>query len=335
LAVPVAKPWEGILHKLIYLVSILATAAGIAWFYGPRVEANTVTDFDAASIGSDPQAYLAESEAKVSGIHDDLQKEIIWAYPASKAKTPLAIVYVHGFSASKNETRPVPDMAAQALGANLYLTRLTGHGINGNALAGATVNDWAHDMAEALAVGKMIGEKVIVVGVSTGAGLATWAASDAAMTNDIAGLVFISPNYGVQAGGAWLLTMPFGEQLANVIVGSERVFETHNDMHKRFWTSSYPTKALLPMAALTKLAAETVVENIPQPVLMIYSETDTVIRPDLVKSVAERWGGKAELYALPRNDDPSSHVIAGDALSPSTNKEVADKIVEWVKAQGF
>ena len=102
-----------------------------------------------------------------------------------------------------------------------------------------------------------------------------------------------------------------------------------------YWTWSYPTKALLPMAALTKLAAETVVENIRQPVLMIYSETDTVIRPDLVKSVAGRWGGKAELYALPKNDDPSSHVIAGDALSPSTNKEVADKIVEWVKAQAF
>jgi pimeloyl-ACP methyl ester carboxylesterase len=323
------------MRKLIYGLAVVAVAAAAIWAFGPRVEANMQHGFDAASIGTDPDAYLAASEAKVSGIHDDLQKEIIWAFPASKAKTPLAIIYVHGFSASKNETRPVPDMAAQALGANLYLTRLTGHGIDGNALASASVNDWAHDMAEALAVGKMIGEKVIVIGVSTGAGLATWAASDAAHTNDIDGLVFISPNYGVQAGGAWLLTMPFGEQLANVIVGKERVFETHNDMHKRFWTSSYPTKALLPMAALTKLAAETVFENIRQPVLMIYSETDKVIVADLVKAVAARWGGKAELYAVPKNDDPSSHVIAGDALSPSTNKEVADKIVEWVKAQGF
>ena len=323
------------MRKIRYGLVALAAAIAAAWGFGPRVETNAVTSCDPASIGTDPDAYLAASEAKVSDVHDNLQKEIIWAYPASKAKTPLAIIYIHGFSASKNETRPVPDMAAKALGANLYFTRLTGHGIDGNALANATVNDWAHDMAEALAVGKMIGEKVIVIGVSTGAGLATWAASDAALTNQIDGMVFISPNYGVQAGGAWLLTMPFGEQLANVIVGKERTFETHNDQHKRYWTWSYPTKALLPMAALTELAAETVVENIRQPVLMIYSETDTVIRPDLVKSVAGRWGGNAELYALPKNDDPSSHVIAGDALSPSTNKEVADKIVEWVKAQAF
>lgn len=318
----------------IGLLVILALAAA-AWLFGPRVETNTVTSFDPASIGPDPDAYLAASEAKVSGIHDNLQKEIIWAYPASKAKTPLVIIYVHGFSASKGETRPVPDIAAKALGANLFFTRLNGHGQDGAALANASVNDWANDMAEALAIGKLIGEKVIVIGVSTGAGLATWAANDPAHTKQIDGLVFISPNYGVQAGGAWLLTMPFGEQLANLVVGKDRVFETHNDLHKRFWTWAYPTKALLPMAALTNLAAATAVEQIKQPVLMIYSETDKVIRPDLLKAVAARWGGKAELYALPKNDDPSSHVIAGDALSPSTNGEVADKIVEWVKSQAF
>ncbi|MCX7865066.1 MAG: hypothetical protein N2423_08550, partial [Novosphingobium sp.] len=138
-----AKIREGIVRRIIYLVIVLAAAGAVAWATGPRVEANMRHGFDAASIGPDADAYLAASEARVSGIHDNLQKEIVWAYPASRARTPLAIVYVHGFSASKNETRPVPDLAAQALGANLYFTRLAGHGIDGNALAGATVNDWA------------------------------------------------------------------------------------------------------------------------------------------------------------------------------------------------
>ena len=320
---------------MLYLLLVFIAASAVAWLFGPRVEVNTVTTFDPKQIGTDPEAFLADSEAKVSGIHDDLQKEIVWAFPASKAKTPLAIVYVHGFSASKNETRPVPDKVAQALGANLYLTRLAGHGQNGDALASASVHDWVNDMTEALAIGRMIGEKVIVLGVSTGAGLATWAANDPALSKDIAGLVFISPNYGIQASGSFLLTIPFGEQLANLIVGEHREFPTHNDMHKRFWTSSYPTKALLPMAALTKLAANTPVETIKKPVLMIYSETDTVIRPDLVKAMAGRWGGTATLKALAKNDDPSSHVIAGDALSPGTTEETASLIVEWAKAQGF
>lgn len=320
---------------MLYLLLIIVVGAGAAWLFGPRVEANTTVTFDPSVIGSDPEAYLAASEAKIAGIHDNLQKEIVWANPASKTKTPVAIVYVHGFSASKNETRPVPDKVAQALGANLYLTRLTGHGQDGASLASASVHDWVNDMAEALAIGKTIGDKVIVVGVSTGAGLATWAASDPALSKDIYALVFVSPNYGVQASGSFLLTMPFGEQLANMIVGEQRTFETYNDMHKRFWTWSYPTRALLPMAALTKLAVNTPVETIKQPVLMIYSETDTVIRPDLVKSIAARWGGKATLTALAKNDDPSSHVIAGDALSPGTTDEVAAMIAEWAKAQGF
>jgi pimeloyl-ACP methyl ester carboxylesterase len=314
---------------------VLAIAGGLAMLFGPKVATDTTVGFDLAAIGSDPDAYLAKSEAAVAGIHDNLQKEIIWAFPASKAKTPIAIVYVHGFSASKNETRPVPDKVAAALGANLYLTRLGGHGQDGEALANATVNDWVNDMAEAVAIGKMIGEKVIVVGVSTGAGLATWAANAPALSSQIDGLVFISPNYGVQAGGSFLLTMPFGEQLANMIVGKQRTFETHNDMHKRFWTWTYPTRALLPMGALTKLAAGTPVEAINQPVLMIYSETDKVIRPDLIKSIAARWGGKATLMPLAKNDDPSSHVIAGDALSPGSTDEVAQMIVGWVKSQGF
>ena len=323
------------MRKLFWGLAILAIIGASAFLFGPRVNADTVITFDPSSIGTDLNAYLAKAEAGVSGIHDNLHKQIVWAYPASKAKTPLSIVYVHGFSASMEEIRPVPDKVAAALGANLYFTRLTGHGQDGAALAEATVKDWANDIAEALALGKMLGEKVIVIGTSTGAGLATWAANDPKLKSQIDALIFVSPNYGVQAGGSWLLTMPFGEQLANLIVGPERSFETINDMHARFWTWKYPTKALLPMAALTKLAVKTRVEDIKQPVLMIYSEDDKVIRPDLLKAVGARWGGGANLHPLAKNDDPFSHVIAGAALSPSTTDETAQIMVDWLKTKVF
>ncbi|MGL4488593.1 MAG: alpha/beta hydrolase [Rhizobiaceae bacterium] len=319
----------------MYFLIFLGVAFAAAYWLGPRVAADTTITFDPATIGNDPVAYLATAESKVDGIRDGLQKEIIWAFPASKAKTPIAIVYVHGFSATKNEVRPVPDKVAQALGANLYLARLKGHGQDGPAMGTASVNDWVQDMAESVAIGKMLGEKVIVVATSMGGGLATWAANDPKLSKDIAGLVFISPNYGVQAGGSFLLTAPFGEQMANVIVGKEREFKPENELHATNWTPKYPTKALLPMAALTDLAASLPYEAIKIPALFIYSDTDKVIRPDLVKSVAGRWGVPATSYALPKNDDPYSHVIAGDSLSPSTTQEVTDKILEWVKASGF
>ncbi|TIW76048.1 MAG: alpha/beta hydrolase, partial [Mesorhizobium sp.] len=71
-------------------------------------------------IGDDPQAYVANVEAAVPNIRDGLEKEIVWANPMVHAKTPLSIVYIHGFSASKGELRPLPDDVADQLDANLF-----------------------------------------------------------------------------------------------------------------------------------------------------------------------------------------------------------------------
>jgi pimeloyl-ACP methyl ester carboxylesterase len=264
-----------------------------------------------------------------------LQKEIIWAFPNSKAKTKLAIVYVHGFSASKGEIRPVPDKLAAALGANLYYARLTGHGQNGAAMAVASVNAWVNDFAEALAIGKAIGEKVVVVATSTGAGLATIAAADPVLSKQIDAMVFVSPNYGVQASGSFLLTMPFSRQIAHMLLGPEREFTPVNELHGSLWTPKYPTGALLPMAALTKLGRETVVENIRIPTLFIYAETDKVVRPDLTKERAARWGAKAQTHVVTNPEDPYQHVIAGDALSPGKTEEVTKRALEFVQGLGL
>nr|WP_287339345.1 hypothetical protein [Mesorhizobium sp.] len=88
------------------------------------------------------------------------------------ARTPLSIVY----SASKGEVRPLPDEVADQLDANLY-TRLTGHGQGGAAMADGSVNAWINDYEEALAIGRAIGDKVIVIATSTGGSLAAWAAT--------------------------------------------------------------------------------------------------------------------------------------------------------------
>jgi pimeloyl-ACP methyl ester carboxylesterase len=322
-------------RKVLYALMIIATALAVAFVAGPREPVDVTVTFDPAKIGNDPDAYLAASEAQVAGIRDGLQKEIIWAFPNSKAKTKLAIVYVHGFSASKGEIRPVPDKLAAALGANLYYARLTGHGQNGAAMAVASVNTWVNDFAEALAIGKAIGEKVVVVATSTGAGLATIAAADPVLSKQIDAMIFVSPNYGVQASGSFLLTMPFSRQIAHMLLGPEREFTPVNALHGSLWTSKYPTEALLPMAALTKLGREVMVENIRIPTLFVYAETDKVVRPDLTTERAARWGAKAQTHVVTNPEDPYQHVIAGDALSPSKTEEVAKRALEFVQGLGL
>ena len=317
--------------RLVLVVLLLVVLAGAAAFwFGPRVPADTTVTFDPETIGDDVDAWLAGREAEVANLKPDLAKEIVWAYPNSRARTPLAIVYVHGFSASKGEVRPVADDVASTLGANLFYARLTGHGTDGAALAEASVNDWVNDFAEAMAIGRLLGEKVIVIATSTGASLATWAATNPQLAADLAGVAMISPNYGVQASGAWLLTMPWGRQIADLVVGPERSFEPRNEAHGYLWTTRYPTSAALPVGALTDLAFAAPVERVDIPALFIFSDADTVVRPERTRDIAARWGGRVETMLVEGSDDPSNHVIAGDALSPSTTTLVAERIIQWI-----
>jgi hypothetical protein len=52
----------------------------------------------------------------------------------------------------------------------------------------------------------------------------------------------------------------------------------------------------------------------------------------LIERRFEQFGGpRHALLALPEVDDPMRHVLAGDALSPSTTERVADAIAAFVR----
>jgi pimeloyl-ACP methyl ester carboxylesterase len=199
-------------------------------------------------------------------------------------------------------------------------------------MAQGSVNAWINDYEEALAIGRAIGDKVIVIGTSTGGSLAAWAATEPGASDGVAAIAFISPNFGVRASGAELLTMPWGRQIAELVGGKERSFPTRNSLHEKLWTHTYPMAAVLPMAALTELAYAAPVEKATIPALFIFSDSDSVVREDRTREIAGRWGAAHELVPVDDNGDPDNHVIAGDALSPSTTAFLAQRIVVWVKA---
>ena len=72
--------------------------------------------------------------------------------------------------------------------------------------------------------------------------------------------------------------------------------------------TKYPTSAVLPLAALTKLAYATPVETIAIPALFIFSDDDKVVRPELTREIAGRWGARHELVPVERSGDPFHHV---------------------------
>ncbi|MEO4041197.1 alpha/beta fold hydrolase [Hoeflea sp. CAU 1731] len=323
------------LRVLFYSAVIVIAALTVIYLAGPRIQPDTAIRFDPAAIGDDIDAYVAERESRFDDIRENNQKQLVWAYPNSRAKTPISIVYIHGFSASPAEIRPVPDLVAERLGANLYYTRLTGHGRTPEAMGEATYNKWINDTAEAVEIGRRIGEHVVIIATSTGGTLATWLTARQNPLPNVAGLVMISPNYRMQAAGSDLLAGPWAQQILDLTVGEWRSFEPENEDQGENWTTRYPSSVLLPMAELVRDTRKSDIEAIKVPALFLISENDQVVSPEETRNMAGRWGGDAKIVVIENVESASQHVLAGDILSPGTTEETADIITKWIEGLGL
>ncbi|MCK8823624.1 alpha/beta hydrolase [Fuchsiella alkaliacetigena] len=316
--------------KLVILVLVVLLGLLILFLSGPKVQVEE--DIEKVSLPprtEDLTEYLAQSEAEFADLIPGTEKKIIWA-DANKEKTPLSIIYLHGFSATRQETAPLADQVAEELGANLFYTRLTGHGRSGAAMGEAKANDWLNDAWEALEIGQQIGEEVVVIGTSTGGTLATWLALQE-QVEGISALVLISPNFGPRDSMAELLTWPWAEQLLPLLLGEEYSAESLNPEHERYWTRNYPTTALFPMMALVDLVRESDLEAVKEPTLVLYSPQDQVVDAAKIEETFQRWGSEEKkLLAMEEIENPRKHVLAGDILEPNNTSVVKEEILEFI-----
>ena len=321
---------NGQFRLVVYSMLIILALTGLIFMFGPRPQSDLTIRFKPPEGAADLDAYLASEEAGVQDIRPGLGKEIVWAHPDRKERTPLSIVYLHGFSASKGETRPLPDEIAKALGANLYFARLTGHGVSSEAMGKATAANWLDDVAEALWIGNRIGERTIVISTSTGGTLITPFLADPSRAAGIAAVVYISPNFGLKAVGSSLLTAPFARQIVHLVLGANRENIPANAAVARYWTNRYPVEALLPMASLVKSVRALPFPSIRTPALFYYASDDQVVDAAITDRVLAAWGGPKTRIEPGPVEDPGRHVIAGDALSPSGTGPAVAAITGWL-----
>ena len=308
----------------------LIIALGLLYFFGPREPYDEIISFNNSDILTDIDLYLEDQEQVYSNITPGTEKRIIW-HGDKGIQTSIAIVVMHGFSASSEEIRPVPDLVAKELGANIYFMRFKGHGRDGEALAKTNAGEWLEDTAEAMEIGRRIGKKIIVIGTSMGGTIATILAASTELNEDVAGYVMVSPLYGVNNPAAPLLSLPLARYWIPLVAGETRSFEPDNESHGKYWTTSYPTVSALSMQAAIDHAVSLNMNEVKAPALFIYSENDQVVDVDKIKIVIENWGGitTVEKRIMTSSDDPQSHVIAGDIRSPSQTRETSDLIIEW------
>ncbi len=317
----------------LWLLAILALASFAVWaFATQRSTMDPALRFDAAALPEDLDGWLAAREAVFDDLIPGAEKRIVWAGEPG-ARAPWAVVYLHGFSATSQEIRPLPETVAEGLGANLFFTRLAGHGRTGAAMAAASPEDWMSDTAEALAIGRRLGDRVLVVATSTGATLATIALADHRGARDVAGAVLISPNYRLAPRAGMLLDLPWVEGWGGWVAGAERSFAPVNEGHARWWTTTYPTAALYPLATLMRHARGMDHRLIRTPALFIQARDDRVVDAGATARVADRWGGPVLWHspALSAEDDPWRHVVAGEVRAPGQTAPLATLILDWAR----
>jgi alpha-beta hydrolase superfamily lysophospholipase len=317
--------WRRAWGPLIIAIALLAVAAGSGPLFPFLPSRSDVSD--TVERAADLDDYLRESEARHSRVRRDLAKGILWNDPATRGKTPLALAYLHGFSASRRDISPVIETLAHKLGANAYFARLAAHGrTTADEFATVTPQDWLNDAREALAIGRRIGDRVILVGISTGALLATMAALEE--QSSIAALVLLSPNFAIQDWRAKYISGPMGPWLAQLLIGEEYSFRPVTSGHADFWTSRYPSEGIVALMNLVNSARSLEVGKLKVPTLIIYTSKDTVVDP---KAIRDRFAEiQAEHKLLVDLPEATRHELTGNALAPATVRPVIEQISRFL-----
>lgn len=274
-------------------------------------------------VPSDPtalEAYIRTQEAS-HRLKPDNEARIVWL-DSSRKKTPYALVYLHGFSASQGEGDPVHRYIARKFGCNLFLSRLAEHGIDtAEAMVNLTADNMWTSAQQALAIGRQLGEKVILMGTSTGGTLALQLA--AAYPDEVAGLVLLSPNIAINDPNAWLLNDHWGLQIAHMVTGSDYIIskDDYGPLYRQYWYQKYRTEAAVALEQLveTTMSPQTF-EKVRQPVGLFYYYRDETHQDSTVKVSAslkmfEDLGTPAALKYKQAIPGAGTHVIGSSLRS--------------------
>ncbi len=320
-------------YKIAIGITILLIASYLA---GPKPQKPRYTTIEPAVPEPDElEQYIRDMESRLP-VKNENEAEIVWADTPGK-QTEYALVYLHGFSASKNEGNPVHLNLAKKLNANLYLARLADHGLD---IVSPMLNLTADRLWEssklAYAIGRKLGKKVILMGTSTGATLALKLAT---VYPEIHSLILISPNIAINDPKAWLLNDHWGLQIAKqVLGGAERIVLNTSAEYKKYWYTNYRLESLVALQELVESSmTRSTFNQVKQPVLLLYfykneQEQDPVVRVDAMLKMFDELATPEHLKTAVAIPNGGSHVL-GSYLTSKDLPSVEKAIGEFVSGQ--
>lgn len=318
-----------LLKRLLTVVVIVM----IVYLLGPQPSSPVYqTELPAVpAIDAGLTHYIQEQESRHK-LKPDNEARIVWANDSLHEQTEYAIVYLHGFSASQEEGNPVHRKIAKEFGCNLYLSRLSEHGIDTvDALYNMTAESLWESAKQAYAIGRQLGKKVILMGTSTGGSLALQLA---ATYPEISGLILYSPNIAINDPNAWILNNPWGLQIARLVKGSHYIIAKNNtDQYKQYWNKQYRLEAAVQLEEYLETTMNTnTFGAVKQPALCLYyfkdnEHQDDVVKVSAMKDMMASLGTSEDQERMTALPNAGSHVLASPIQSKditSVERETAD-----------
>jgi pimeloyl-ACP methyl ester carboxylesterase len=295
-------------------IRILAAGLAVAgvvgvWLLTPR----TPPAYDPPRPLAEPfEAFYARrlALAAAEGVPPDNRELLVRRAPG---RSPLAILYIHGFGAARAEGEAVVDEVAETLSANVYYLRLPGHGGGEEAQARAVATDYLDVVDEAVVRARDLGERLVVIGSSTGGLLGAWVA--ARHPQQVDALVMASPLFGFRDRLAFLAGTPTGIALVERLLGPERDASWRNDPegrkqpgYEQHWIMSQRWSAFFALHELyRRCATPEMLARVRAPALLLYTDRETVLDVASMKAAFAQLGGVAQsrLVAI----DDGNHIL--------------------------
>lgn len=321
------------MSKRLRIIAVPLVALLIIYFAGPAPETPewSATMPEVPTQADELEQFIFQKESR-HNVKPDNEARIVW-YDSSKSKTPYAIIYLHGFSASHKEGDPVHRRLADSFGCNLYLQRMADHGIDtAEALINFTSERYWESAKEALAIGKVIGEKVIIISTSTGSTVAL--ALAAQFPGDVHALINLSPNIAINNGAAFILNNPWGLYVARMVIGGKyRESPELSPERSQYWYKKYRLEGAVQLQEMLESKMnEHTFKEVRQPCLTLYyykneKEQDPEVQVSAMLTMHEKLGTPDSLKRAVAIPNAGAHVLA----SPLVSKDVESVYREMEK----
>ncbi len=313
------------MKKSIRILLITALLPVLAYRMGPQPKKPQLTNQlpEVECTLDNIEHFIQQRESKLP-LKPDNESRIIWNSDSLREKTAWCLLYLHGFSASWYEGYPTHQNFAKRFGMNAYFPRLADHGIiTEDPLLNMTPDNLYESAKEALLMAHILGEKVVIMGTSTGGTLALKLAAEFPKLVD--GLILLSPNIRINNPKAFLLSGPWGLQIARKVYNSNyRVTNEDFECKEcRYWNCKYRLEATVYLQQLigSTMNRETF-ERVKAPLFAGYyykdeTHQDPVVRVDAILKMFDQVGTPEELKRKQDFPEAGEHVIGGELFSSS------------------